>query len=129
MPKLLEQLRSFLRPEFINRIDDIVVFNSLDAKLIRQIVEIQLRDLNKLLKDRKLTINLNDAAKDFLGERGYDAAFGARPLKRAIYKYVQVPLSKKILAGDFIEGDKISVDVGKGAAGDKELVMKSEPSA
>ena len=129
LPLLTDQLRQFLRPEFINRIDDIVVFNSLEPKLIREIVEIQVGSLNKMLADKKMSVVLSPAAMDYLGEIGYDPLFGARPLKRAIYKHLQVPLSKKLLAGDFLDGDHVTVDLGKTAAGDRQLVMKSMASA
>jgi len=126
---LIEQLRQFMRPEFINRIDDIIVFNSLDAKLIREIVEIQVDSVNKMLTERKLKVLLSEAAKDFLAEIGYDPMFGARPLKRVVYKYIQVPLSKKILAGEFMDGEQIEVDVMKSPDGSKSLVMKPVPRA
>ena len=126
---LMDQLRQHMRPEFINRIDDIVVFNSLDTSLIREIVDIQLRSVNKMLEDRKMHIELSSAAKDFLAETGYDPIFGARPLKRAIYKNVQVPLSKQLLKGEFMDGDTVNVDVGTSSSGQRELVMKAAPKA
>ncbi len=129
MPKLLEQLRQFLRPEFINRIDDIITFQSLDRKLIREIVDIQLQGLAKLVADRKLKINLTSEAKDFLGELGYDPLFGARPLKRVMYKHLQVPLSKDLLSGRFMDGDEIQVSLAKGPTGARELVLNSTPKA
>jgi len=126
---LLEQLRQYMRPEFINRIDDIIIFNPLSAQLIREIVEIQIRGVNKLLIERKLKLTLSEAAKDFLGESGYDPAYGARPLKRVIYKNIQVPLSKKLLAGEFMDGEHIEVDVLKNIDGTKGIVMKAIPRA
>ena len=128
-PKMLEVLRSHMRPEFINRIDEILLFQPLDAKLIREIVDIQVKGLNKVLSERKLSVVLSDAAKDYLGEVGYDPVFGARPLKRAIYKYLQVPLSRKLLAGEFIDGDHVSVELAKNVAGDRELAMKTSARA
>jgi ATP-dependent Clp protease ATP-binding subunit ClpB len=126
---MMEQLRQHLRPEFINRIDDVVVFQGLDRERIREIVDIQLGAVNRILADRRLTVGLTDAAKDWLAETGYDPLFGARPLKRVIYKQVQVPLSKKLLEGAFTDGDKIIGDVGKGASGAKELVFSSQAQA
>jgi ATP-dependent Clp protease ATP-binding subunit ClpB len=126
---VFEQLRNFMAPEFLNRIDDIIVFRSLDEKLIREIVEIQVRQLNTILADKRLTLVLSEKAKDYLGELGYDPLFGARPLKRVIYKHLQVPLSKKLLLGEFIEGEQISVDIGKTADGTKTLLMKAQPRA
>jgi ATP-dependent Clp protease ATP-binding subunit ClpB len=127
--KLMEHLRQVLRPEFLNRIDDVLVYRSLDQKLIREIVDIQVRDVNRILADRRLVLRLSDAAKDFLGSVGYDPLFGARPLKRAVYKQLQVPLSKKLLEGTFAEGDTVDVDVGSVAGGEKSLVMKTIPLA
>jgi ATP-dependent Clp protease ATP-binding subunit ClpB len=127
--QLIELLRQSLRPEFINRIDEIVVFNALDEKLIRQIVDIQVDNLNKILHERRLHLNLTDAAKDFLGREGYDPVFGARPLKRIVYKNLQVPLSKKLLLGEFSDGEQVDVDTGKDARGTDVLVMKSVPRA
>jgi ATP-dependent Clp protease ATP-binding subunit ClpB len=127
--QLIEELRQSLRPEFINRIDEIVVFKSLDAKLIRQIVEIQVNNLNKILNERRLHLNLSDAAKDYLGREGYDPVFGARPLKRTVYKNLQVPLSKRLLLGEFVDGEQVDVDIGKDARGSEVLVMKSVPRA
>ncbi len=121
---MMEVLRQHMRPEFINRIDEVVVFQSLDTKLIREIVEVQVKVLNDILKERKVTIQLSDAAKDHLAEVGYNPIFGARPLKRAIYKEVQVPLSKKLLAGELMDGDHVHID-RKG----NELIMSAEPRA
>lgn len=129
MNALLEQLRQFMRPEFINRIDEIVVFNSLSADLIRDIVEIQLRGVNQMLRERKITLELTEAAKDFLGAIGYDPMFGARPLKRAIYKHLQVPLSKRLLAGDILDGSKLYVEVGVSESGAKQLQFKPVATA
>jgi ATP-dependent Clp protease ATP-binding subunit ClpB len=112
--QILTELRSHLRPEFINRIDEIVVYKALSQDLIRDIVDVQITSLSRILKDRKLSISLSDSAKNYLAKVGYDPLFGARPLKRAIYKNIQVPLSKKILAGEFQDGDKIKVDYKKG---------------
>ncbi len=126
---VFEQLRAHMTPEFLNRIDDILVFRSLDEKLIREIVEIQAKVLNKVLAERRLTVVLTEKAKDYLGELGYDPLFGARPLKRVIYKQLQVPLSKKLLLGEFTEGEVIEIDCGKTADGAKSLVMKAKARA
>jgi len=103
-------LRNHFRPEFLNRVDEIIIFHSLTEDHIRDIVDIQLRNVQKLLDQRKLSIELTDKAKDFLVRVGYDPAYGARPLKRAIQKYLLNPLSVKVLEGQFIEGAKIIVD-------------------
>jgi ATP-dependent Clp protease ATP-binding subunit ClpB len=106
-----EALRAHFRPEFINRIDEIVWFHALEKEHIRQIVEIQLRGLLKRLSDRKITVELSDAAKDFLVREGYDPVYGARPLKRALQRRLLDPLALRVLEGAFHEGDTIAVDV------------------
>ncbi|MGI5864964.1 MAG: ATP-dependent chaperone ClpB [Myxococcales bacterium] len=109
--EVLEALRGEFRPEFLNRIDEIVIFEALSKAHIARIVDIQLRRLRSLLQDRRMDIELTDAARAFLAERGYDPVYGARPLKRAIQHYVQDPLSMKILSGEFVPGDTIVADV------------------
>jgi ATP-dependent Clp protease ATP-binding subunit ClpB len=106
-----ESLRGHFRPEFINRIDEIVFFHSLEREHIKQIVEIQLRGLLKRLSDRKIRVELSDAAKDFLVREGYDPVYGARPLKRALQRRLLDPLALRVLEGAFHEGDVIAVDV------------------
>jgi ATP-dependent Clp protease ATP-binding subunit ClpB len=108
---LNEELRAFLRPEFLNRIDDVVLFRPLSKKDLRGIVEIQLRRLEKLIGDRELKMQLTDAAKDKLVELGYEPAFGARPLKRAILKKLQDPLAEEILRGGYPPSSVIKVDL------------------
>jgi ATP-dependent Clp protease ATP-binding subunit ClpB len=108
--RLMEALRRTFRPEFLNRIDEIVTFKSLGLEEIQRIVEIQLNDLRKRLAERKITIELTEEAKKTLAERGYDPVFGARPLKRAIQRMVENPLAVEILGGKFREGDHIVVD-------------------
>jgi ATP-dependent Clp protease ATP-binding subunit ClpB len=104
-------LRAHFRPEFINRIDEIVWFHTLDEAHIRQIVDIQLRGLLKRLGERKITVELTDAAKDFLVREGYDPVYGARPLKRALQRRLLDPLALRVLEGAFHEGDTVGVDV------------------
>ncbi|CAI2718455.1 ATP-dependent chaperone ClpB [Nitrospina watsonii] len=105
-----QELRQHFRPEFLNRIDDIVIFRNLSRDQIKDIVEIQIGDLRKRLADRQMALELSDAAKALLAEKGYDPVFGARPLKRVIQKYVQDPLSLKLLDEEVHEGDTIRVD-------------------
>jgi len=105
-------LQRHFRPEFLNRIDDIIVFHPLTKEDLVKIVEIQLRRLNELLENRGFKLEVTDAAKEYLAEVGYDPDFGARPLKRAIQRELQDPLAMKILAGEFKEGDTIRVDRG-----------------
>ena len=107
---LRDELKNFLRPEFLNRIDDVVIFRPLSKVDLRGIVDIQLRRLEKLLADRELKLSLTDAAKEKLVELGYEPAFGARPLKRAILKKVQDPLAEEILAGGYPQGGVVKVD-------------------
>jgi ATP-dependent Clp protease ATP-binding subunit ClpB len=103
-------LRAQFRPEFINRLDEIVVFDRLGRDEIRSIVEIQLGELAKRLGKRDLSLDVSDAAKDLVGELGWDPQFGARPLKRAIQKHVEDSLAKKLLAGEFLPGDTVEID-------------------
>ena len=103
-----DALRGHFRPEFINRIDEIVFFHSLEKEHIRDIVEIQLRGLLKRLSDRKIAVELSDAAKDFLVREGYDPVYGARPLKRALQKRLLDPLARRVLEGAFTEGDTVA---------------------
>lgn len=103
-------LRTHFRPEFLNRIDEIVVFNRLDIEKIKKIVDIQIGYLNDRLKDKKLTVQLSDKAKEFLANEGYDPAYGARPLARTINRYVENPLAKQIINGDIKEGENIKVE-------------------
>ncbi len=111
--KMMEALRGHFRPEFLNRIDDIIIFHPLKEAQIERIVDIQLKNLEKLLAERKMNLELSKSAKAFLATHGYDPVYGARPLKRAIQKYIQDPLSLKILEGDFREGDTIEADAGE----------------
>jgi ATP-dependent Clp protease ATP-binding subunit ClpB len=107
----LNTLRSTFRPEFLNRVDEIIVFRPLSREQIGQIVEIQLGRLRKLLAERKLSLELLPSARDQLAEEGYDPAYGARPLKRVIQQRLQNPLAFKILQGEFKEGDTVRVSV------------------
>jgi ATP-dependent Clp protease ATP-binding subunit ClpB len=108
--KLLEELRQTFRPEFLNRIDDIIVFNKLGKEHLSRIIELQLGYLRKLLADKKIEIEISEAAKDLLLREGYDEQFGARPLKRAIQRLIQDPLALALLNGEFSEGDVVEVD-------------------
>jgi ATP-dependent Clp protease ATP-binding subunit ClpB len=108
---LREELRAFLRPEFLNRVDDIVLFRPLSKADLRGIVDIQLRHLERLVADRELKLRLTDAAKDRLVDIGYEPGFGARPLKRAILKRLQDPLAEEILRGGYAPGSVVAVDV------------------
>jgi ATP-dependent Clp protease ATP-binding subunit ClpB len=108
--KLLDELRQTFRPEFLNRIDDIIVFNKLGSEHLGRIIGLQLGYLRKLLAEKKIEVEISEAAKDLLLREGYDEQFGARPLKRAIQRLIQDPLALAILNGDFGEGDVVEVD-------------------
>ena len=111
---VLDALRQHFRPEFLNRIDEIIIFDRLNDDDLKKIVEIQLRRLTKRLEAQKITLKLTDAAKELIGREGYDPVYGARPLKRAIQKEILDPLSLQILEGKFREGQTIHVDVRDG---------------
>ena len=105
-----EAIRAELRPELLNRIDEIVVFHSLGREELARIVDIQLARLSKLLADKQLKLELTERAKEAVGRAGYDPVYGARPLKRALQRLVLDPLAMKVLQGDFAPGDTIRVD-------------------
>ena len=111
--QVMNALHGHFRPEFLNRVDDIIVFGPLGKEQLVKIIELRLEDVRRLLADRKISIELTDAAKELLFTQGYDANFGARPLKRAIQKLVQDPLALKILDGEILHGDHIVVDTDK----------------
>jgi ATP-dependent Clp protease ATP-binding subunit ClpB len=110
--EVMAVVRSAFRPEFLNRVDEIILFHRLRRSEMGAIVEIQLRHLEKLLADRKITLALDEGARTWLADKGYDPAYGARPLKRVIQKQVQDPLAEKILLGDIADGDHVSVSNG-----------------
>jgi len=113
--QVMNQLHAHFRPEFLNRVDDIIVFRPLGKDQLVKIIELRLEDVRRLLADRKISLELTDAAKDLLFTQGYDPNFGARPLKRAIQKLVQDPLALKILDGEVLHGDHVVVDADKKA--------------
>jgi ATP-dependent Clp protease ATP-binding subunit ClpB len=112
---VMEALQRQFRPEFINRVDEIVIFEALRKEEITQIVDLQLERLRKLLADKRLTLEVEPSARQFLAERGYDPVYGARPLKRAIQKYLQDPLALKVLSGELTPGDTVVVQAGQNA--------------
>jgi ATP-dependent Clp protease ATP-binding subunit ClpB len=113
---LMELLKQTFRPEFLNRIDETVIFNRLGKSEIGRIVDIQLAHLTARLAERKITLKVTDAAKELLGERGYDPQFGARPLKRTIQSDLENPLAKLVIAGKIREGDTVTANIS--ASGD-----------
>ena len=112
--RVQESLRGHFRPEFLNRIDEIIIFDRLDSSQISHIVDIQLRLLLERLARQNITLDLDNSAKAFLAKEGYDPAFGARPLKRVIQRKILDPLSLEILEGSFGEGDRIAATVMDG---------------
>jgi len=113
-PYVMAELRTKFRPEFLNRIDEIILFHRLKREQMAAIVDIQIGRLQKLLTDRKLTLELDDAARTWLANKGYDPTYGARPLKRVIQKQVQDPLAEQILAGKIRDGQSVKVTVRAG---------------
>ena len=111
---VMDELRRHFRPEFLNRIDDVIIFDRLNEDDLKKIVEIQLNRLTKRLQQQNITLELSDAARAFIAREGYDPVYGARPLKRAIQKYILDPLSLDILEGKFHEGQTIRVDAKNG---------------
>src|SRR5205814_3202439 len=111
--KVREELKIVFNPEFLNPLDDTIVFHPLSREHIAQIVNVLLKDIRKRLSEEELSLKLTDAGTDFLVKHGYDESYGARPLKRAIQKYIEDPLSEKILIGEFARGDEIEVDVAQ----------------
>jgi ATP-dependent Clp protease ATP-binding subunit ClpB len=108
--RVTEAMRQHFRPEFLNRVDDMVIFHPLDAEVLKQIVGIQVGLVQKRLADKKIEIELTESAKELLAEEGFDLVFGARPLKRVIQRDVLNPLAAKILAGEVKEGSRVVVD-------------------
>ena len=114
-PQVMEVVRAHFRPEFLNRLDEIILFHRLGVEHMAPIVDIQVGRVQKLLKDRKVTLDLTDGARAWLGRVGYDPVYGARPLKRAVQKYLQDPLAEMILSGQVPDGATVKVDEGDGA--------------
>jgi ATP-dependent Clp protease ATP-binding subunit ClpB len=121
-----EAMRELFRPEFLNRIDEIVEFRALTREQLGEIVDLQLERLRARLAERGLGLELTDAAKEHVAEAGWDPAYGARPLKRALQRLVENPLALRLLEGDFAEGDTVRVDV---ADGELAFAKAAEPAA
>jgi ATP-dependent Clp protease ATP-binding subunit ClpB len=113
-PQVMDVVRGHFRPEFLNRLDEIILFHRLAHEHMAPIVEIQVARVQKLLTDRKIVLELSEAAKKWLGRVGYDPVYGARPLKRAVQRYVQDPLADMILSGKVPDGSKVAIDEGDG---------------
>jgi ATP-dependent Clp protease ATP-binding subunit ClpC len=109
--KIEKALKSTFRPEFLNRIDEIITFSPLSLEQMREIVDLQMSEVQERLSEHGLIVELTEAAREWLAKVGYDPTFGALPLRRALQKHVESPLSISLLSGDFAAGDKILVDV------------------
>jgi ATP-dependent Clp protease ATP-binding subunit ClpA len=121
---LLDALRRTFRPEFLNRVDEIIIFHPLSREHLERIVDIQVANLKKRLAERKIDVVLTSAAKRRLADEGFDPVYGARPLRRTIQRQVLDPLALKVLQGEFREGDTVIVDVEEG-----NLVFRQEAKA
>jgi ATP-dependent Clp protease ATP-binding subunit ClpB len=113
-PQVMDIVRGHFRPEFLNRLDEIILFHRLYAEHMGPIVDIQLARVGKLLADRKIRLELSEGARAWLGRVGYDPVYGARPLKRAVQKYVQDPLAEAILSGEVLDGTVVGLEEGDG---------------
>jgi ATP-dependent Clp protease ATP-binding subunit ClpB len=113
-PQVMDVVRAHFRPEFLNRLDEVILFHRLSQEHMAPIVDIQVKRVQRLLKDRKIVLDLTDGARRWLGRVGYDPVYGARPLKRAIQRYLQDPLAEKLLAGEVPDGSTVKVDEGDG---------------
>ena len=123
-----EGLKKTFRPEFLNRIDEIIIFHTLTLEHMEQIVDLQMMEIRERLEERGITVELTDAARKWLAKEGYDPAFGARPLRRTLQRHVESPLSKRILRGEFVTGDHVLADVGRTEDDGKGMVFqKQEP--
>lgn len=120
-----DALKAQFRPEFLNRVDEMIIFHQLSREHIKQIVDLQFIGLKKRLAERHIGVELSDSAKELLVKEGYDPAYGARPLKRAIQRIILDPLARNVLEGEFREGDMVLVD----AKGDSIVFSKQEVSA
>jgi ATP-dependent Clp protease ATP-binding subunit ClpC len=112
--KIEKALKGAFRPEFLNRIDEIILFSPLSKANMEKIVALQMKDIQARLADHGLRVELTEEAIQWLANEGYDPAFGARPLKRALQKHVESPLSISLLSGEFVHGDTVLVDIGDG---------------
>ncbi len=122
-------LKQTFRPEFLNRIDEIIIFHGLTQEHVREIVDLQMQEIAGRLAEHGIKVELTDAARDWLAHEGYDPQFGARPLRRTLQRYVENPLSKRLLAGEFAEGDTVEVDVEAGEDGKQQLGFRIRSQA
>jgi ATP-dependent Clp protease ATP-binding subunit ClpC len=124
--KIEDGLKRTFRPEFLNRIDEIIIFHTLTPEHMEEIVDLQMQEIRERLEERGVTIELTEAARRWLAEEGYDQAFGARPLRRTLQRYVESPLSKRILRGEVEAGDQVLADIRETEDGTEELVFDKQ---
>jgi ATP-dependent Clp protease ATP-binding subunit ClpB len=120
----MEDLKAFFKPEFLNRVDEVIIFNPLTRDLLTRIVEIQVERMKKFIKEKNIDLKLTERAKEYFAEEGFDPIYGARPLKRVLQKMFLNDLAKKILDRTFREGDTVEVDVE-----DEQVIFSREVSA
>jgi ATP-dependent Clp protease ATP-binding subunit ClpC len=119
--QMREQLKQTFRPEFLNRVDEVIIFHTLKPEHIKAIVDLQMKDIGQRLAERGITIELTEEGREWLAQKGYDPTFGARPLKRLLQREVESPLSKQILRGELEPGEKVVIE-----AGEEGLVFKKK---
>jgi ATP-dependent Clp protease ATP-binding subunit ClpC len=124
--KIEDGLKQTFRPEFLNRIDEIIIFHTLTLEHMEEIVDLQMKEIRERLEERGVVIELTDATRKWLAEEGYDPAFGARPLRRTLQRHVESPLSKRILRGEFVAGDHVLADVGEREEDGEGLVFEKQ---
>jgi ATP-dependent Clp protease ATP-binding subunit ClpB len=127
--KVMAEMRAHFRPEFLNRVDDIVLFKPLTLAEIKRIVELQLKLLRARLADRRIELELSDAAKEHIAREGYDPVYGARPLKRFLQRHIETPLSRKLISGEITDGSRITVDFKKGELLFESTALKKKKEA
>ena len=120
-------VRKSFKPEFLNRLDDVVMFEPLGTEELSRIVDIQLRRVNERLVDRRITLTATPAAKDWLALTGFDPVYGARPLKRLVQSSIEDAMARRMLAGDLVDGDSVTFDVNADGSGLQ--VVKASPGA
>ncbi len=127
--KIEQGLKRTFRPEFLNRVDEIIIFNTLTVEDVKKIVDLQMREISERLEEQGVTLELTDEARSWLASVGFDPQFGARPLRRTLQRHVESPLSRRLLKGEFQPGDTITVDVAQDENGEEHLVFERRPGA
>ncbi|HEY65361.1 MAG TPA: AAA domain-containing protein [Caldilineae bacterium] len=127
--KIEQGLKKTFRPEFLNRVDEIIIFNTLTQEDVKKIVDLQMREINKRLQDQGISLELTEEARTWLARVGFDPQFGARPLRRTLQRYVESPLSRRLLKGEFQPGDAILIDVARDERGEEKLTFQRKPEA